>query len=41
LSDRGLDLDPLGVEAATVHHTAHDAKQDFPAGMDAFFRRLR
>jgi hypothetical protein len=41
LSERERPLNPLGVEVATVHHTAHDAKQEFPAGMDAFFRRLR
>jgi len=34
-------LDPLGVGIVTVHHTAHDAKRELPAAMDAFFRRLR
>jgi len=41
LSERGRALDPLGAEVVTVHHTAHDAKREFPAAMDAFFRRLR
>jgi hypothetical protein len=31
----------LGVDHEAVHHTAHDAKKEFPAGMQAIFERLR
>ena len=34
-------LDSLGMDHQAVHHTAHDAKKEFPAGMQAIFEDLR
>ncbi|MBN1459268.1 MAG: uracil-DNA glycosylase [Armatimonadetes bacterium] len=34
-------LSNLGMDHEAVHHTAHDAKKEFPAGMESIFERLR